>query len=933
MLRFLATALLAVTFFHVALAQQIALPPHTVEGYLPNGLHYMIKANDLPRHTVEFRLVMHVGSLQETEQQLGGAHFLEHMATKGMKKFPGRSMVDYFERQGMKYGRDINAFTGFDRTIYWFTVPTYGDASRAMDTTLMVVNGILSELTFDEERTRKERGVILEELRGYDTHDPFYSLKIGCGLHANRIPLGDEEDIQRIDRRRLIDFYRKWYAPQFATLVVVGDIDAYRMEQGIRRYMGNIPRRGKRRLKPTPLIYKKGMQLMELRDTMDSQSKLELMIPHPCTATATLTDAVEHERGQMLRQALSTRLQMAHVPCHVTDQWYLADLSHFTFNYNGVNKDSLQNYIARTANELLYLASHGPEEEELKELIQWGKEHVHCHTTNALSSVWCDNFIDQVIVGDRRIYTEAEAEQVRQGVAQTTSADMQRLASQLLMAMQQHLLVAYTNHEGEPGKMDEADVQTAWQRGDATRACAYSIPRNKRRNEEELHCPVPQVLLQSHPYDEKEVVESWHVYSDLGISEVRLKNGVRLLFRPTLDEERKVQLMALGRGGTSSLDDDDCYQLKDAVAYMDMGGIEGIGADTLMAVMSMGEIGMNVGLEDDWHQLMASSDEAAAQVMMNLVYEKMHHPRKCYEDFEEARQSEINDWGKETLLMRLMRGDADRLMQNCIDSVVGNVRTRRPMQCDDLMAMDLDRMEKYYRRLYTNPEGLTIILTGNYDRPTVEQAAIGTFARMQRPDSVLSVCDEPVQPMRTYTRQFDNNMPSQTVYNYLFAGNYDPSLRQTLTFKLMRDLLQARLLSVLRERENIVYSPYSDLYYRGLPQRTYYFWLNIAVKNENAERMQKLLRGIIGDLQEHPVNTAELEKLKRSFVVTRRQQLSDVAPTEWRNAIAGLLKNGESLRDFDHYEDVLSSITPADVQTAFRNYIDFDHCILMYKAK
>ena len=73
---------------------KINLPRGTVEGYLDNGLHYIIMPNALPRHGIEMRLVMKVGSLQENDQQKGGAHFLEHMSFSGTKHFPQNAWVD-----------------------------------------------------------------------------------------------------------------------------------------------------------------------------------------------------------------------------------------------------------------------------------------------------------------------------------------------------------------------------------------------------------------------------------------------------------------------------------------------------------------------------------------------------------------------------------------------------------------------------------------------------------------------------------------------------------------------------------------------------------------------------------------------------------------------------------------------------------------------
>ena len=119
--------------------KKIGLPPNTVEGVLPNGLHYLILPNGTPAHTTEFRLVMRLGSAQETDNQKGAAHFLEHMSFAGSKHFPGRGMVDYLESLGMKFGRDINAVTGYDRTIFMLTVPMDKTDSAVSDKVLLIL--------------------------------------------------------------------------------------------------------------------------------------------------------------------------------------------------------------------------------------------------------------------------------------------------------------------------------------------------------------------------------------------------------------------------------------------------------------------------------------------------------------------------------------------------------------------------------------------------------------------------------------------------------------------------------------------------------------------------------------------------------------------------------------------------------------------------
>ena len=121
--------------------------------------------------------------------------------------------------------------------------------------------------------------------------------------------------------------------------------------------------------------------------------------------------------------------------------------------------------------------------------------------------------------------------------------------------------------------------------------------------------------------------------------------------------------------------------------------------------------------------------------------------------------------------------------------------------------------------------------------------------------------------------------------------------------------------------------------YRGIPQRVVIFRLYIDVKNENFDRMTRELRTIIDDLRNHPVSTQELKKMKHSFIVTKRQALTDVAPNEWKSVLTTLQKDGGTLDEYNRYDEILRSITPEDVMEGFRRHIDYDKMTLLYQQK
>ena len=181
---------------------------------------------------------------------------------------------------------------------------------------------------------------------------------------------------------------------------------------------------------------------------------------------------------------------------------------------------------------------------------------------------------------------------------------------------------------------------------------------------------------------------------------------------------------------------------------------------------------------------------------------------------------------------------------------------------------------------------------------------------------------------------FPNENERQTIFDYLYYGNYEAGLRNSLMLKLVRDVVRNRLLSVLREQESLLYSPYMLLYYKGLPQAGYYFDINASVDTKNMEKVDQLLKEIIRDVQENEVEENELAALQRSFVVTRREVVNDYATAEWKKYLMGALRDGETLDDLARYEEILYSITPADLKDACRKYLNMERCgVLLMQGK
>src|SRR5262245_59527696 len=202
--------------------------PEMLIGWLPNGLRFYVRANAKPAHRAELRLVVKAGSVLEDPDQLGLAHFVEHMQFEGTRHFPGQGITEFLSTLGLGIGADANAATSYDETQYTLRVPS--DSPGALDRALLVLEDWASQgATFDPRAIDRQRGIVLSEWRlhlgaGERMQDKIRRSQLEGSRYADRPPIGDPAIIEKAQREQLMRFYRDWYRPDLMAVIVVGDI-------------------------------------------------------------------------------------------------------------------------------------------------------------------------------------------------------------------------------------------------------------------------------------------------------------------------------------------------------------------------------------------------------------------------------------------------------------------------------------------------------------------------------------------------------------------------------------------------------------------------------------------------------------------------------------------------------------------------------------
>ncbi|HEX8568890.1 MAG TPA: insulinase family protein, partial [Caulobacteraceae bacterium] len=224
-----------------ARADVVQPDPAVRRGVLPNGLRYAVMSNKQPAEGVSIRLNIDVGSFEEAEDERGIAHFLEHMAFNGTRTIAEGELDRVFAAQGVAFGRDQNASTSSFDTTYFLDL-SLADPAK-LELAFRWMREVADGMVLSREAVERERGVVLAEHDTglgpartlFEAQTKFLSPEL---RGPTRWPIGTRETLKAIDAARLRAFYDRWYRPENASVVIVGDLPVEELERRVAQTFG-----------------------------------------------------------------------------------------------------------------------------------------------------------------------------------------------------------------------------------------------------------------------------------------------------------------------------------------------------------------------------------------------------------------------------------------------------------------------------------------------------------------------------------------------------------------------------------------------------------------------------------------------------------------------------------------------------------------------
>lgn len=912
-------------------AQELSLPNKTLAGTLDNGLQYIIKQSHNPAQKIEFRLIVRSGSVVETDAEKGSAHFLEHMAFGNTKHYPNRGLVKFLESLGMKYGTDINAFTGYDRTIYSFSVPTDRNKKEVIEKSLTILKDWIVGIEFEQHSVDKEKGIILQELSTYGVDDDFYWLKLGKGIHSQRMPLGTAEDISNMTVETLKGYYDKHYTTDNVGVIIVGDMSAKQMKKQVEKVFGGIEKRRKGTYANQNLIYNKGQEIFVVLDSVTTSPKLEIIIPHKSYPHTTIEEAIRRERVKLMAHLIEQELREKGYSLSVSNHWYLANTEHFVFSLSSKDKDEMLYKVSAITAEINHVLKSGFDQRILSENIERSikrLEGIDDANTNSIYST-CELYTDYILSKDKLIANKEEFRKVVKGIEKTTNSDLIEILKGVVGSSEQNVLYALRCNNNDKDSLTAQSIHSAWKKG-YEKDLIYNHKREKQEQKEEKQIVIPE-LSKKHAFSHKQL-EDMIKYKDCGISEVILTNGIKLIIKKTKDTEGKLYITSFAPKGITSIPDKDFAVLSDIGGYIETNDLKHINSEQLLDYMYKNDISLGVAIENYWHGYIGKCSKENMQEMFNLIYSNMYERNENNSEFEGIMSSLKESSNKESLFFK-QRAMLPQVKAEAIkDSIVGITYSRDKSLTNSRKPYEAKFSEiiGFYKELYEPTENLTFVVCGNVDEGTLIKLFTSTFGRIEKKAANNKMGNRkhshPTKQSTVYVQGKDS---LQTEISYLHYGKADSEFKQSLVLKMIRLILQNRIIDIIREKEGLVYSPFVSFEQINTPERLFYYKISIDTEKQHADRVLSLLDSIINKMKTELITDAELDAIKRSFQIAKRETLTDDAPSEWHKYIIETIKNGYSIEDIDKYQAILDSIKPIDIKEVMNKKIIKDNSTII----
>lgn len=875
---------------------------------LANGMNVYLLSRAQPG--VELRLLVESGSLQETEEQRGLAHFTEHMAFKGTTHFPDTQSFKQLEKQGLNLGSHVNAATSLNSTVYKLSLPQATPAQ--VETGLQVLADWAQGMTFDPVAFDKERPVIIEEWRlrqgiGFRINNALEQLRYAGSRYAQRDPIGLLDIIRNAPVSTAKDYYQTWYQPQRMSLVVIGQFNHHDVSELTKTYF-NQPAQTTaaqddpawQHFAPQPDLLVKpvfdkeqGQRIMQFALQRDIRAPLD-------TRRGQYDDLLDNLWVAILNQRLTALVDNGQLPsASINPQGAMLDKKRLQqlMIIHPQNKDYLTG-ISLLWTEIQRLATQPVTQAELDDARQnllaklsqqaagesrYGNDYLADNITTALEY--------RMPVQDKRQQLTTTWELIKP----VTPDTLKNHVAGFLQASSPRLAVI--GPDSEKSQFNEKAFTERWQQIRKSAPGPFTLT-------------VRQVALNVTPAGQGTIVQEQSL--PLPATESwQLSNGMRIIVHQDKTLKDNIQINLRIPGGRSLEPTGQEGLTEWALKLPESSGYGDLSARELALFSKQHSLTLRPYSELLNHGFRGEAPPEELDTLLKLLHLKITRPQFSGEKLLRNQQATLESLSSMPVERRFLDAINQESHTNGGRLVINENGGWRHFTAAQL--------QNNNRLLLSPVQDMTLVISGAADKKQIKQSVEKWIAALPASTQRLQWRDPKIAPkMEPLSRTYPIASSDKTMVSIQYAAPAQWSQKETLVLQLLDSVISRQLRGALREQAGGIYALSFSSMLAKLPAPYYSARLNFTTDPQRAAEMTTLSRHVLSTLKSQGVPEDALKEARANWLLEKQQVYQSAA--FWTESLAQIAGDDNNFIRIIQEEALIKNITTDDLNQALSRY-------------
>lgn len=905
-----------------ATSPALPIDPNVKIGKLPNGLVYYIRKNVEPKNRAELYLGNKIGSLMENEEQLGLAHFTEHMAFNGTKDFPKNEIINYLQKAGVRFGADLNAYTGFNQTVYQLPIPT--DSAEVFKTGFKILANWAGKVTMDGKEIDNERGVIIEEdrQRGKNAQQriskqllPFL---LGDSRYAKRIPIGDVDLLQKFTHDKIRNFYKDWYRPNLQTVIAVGDFDVNEVEKLIIANFSELKNPANEKARTYYSIPDNVQPLVKIATDPEQPYNVAQLIykqkQGPVKTEADYkTQIAQNMVNNMLAARIAEIMQKGNAPFLFAQSSYGPYQGGMIWDMNALQTVAvaktgaeLEKALVAAVAENERMAKFGftaGELETVKKKMEASNEKQFKEKDKTKSSAYVQQYLNNFLIGSA-IPSEEYSYELNKKLLQSISLADVNAAAKAMVTKNNQILVVQAPEKEKANLPQEASLIAALKNA-GNGVTPY------------VDNAVNKPLIAQAPKAGTIVNETKN--DKIGITTLTLSNGVKVVLKPTDFKNDQVIFTSFAKGGASLASNDDFLSAENA-NLIAQSGVGDYNPTQLSKYLAGKNAAVGAYIDDLYQGFSGNASPKDLETAFQLIYARATNPRKDVEIFNKN----ISDF---KVITANKGSNPSSVFADTVQAVMANYHKRgMPTTLADIDKINIDKAYAFYKDRFADASGQTFVFVGNFDVEQIKPLITTYLASLPSLNRNENFVDNGVNPPKgKVSKTVKKGLEDKVSVQLVFHDDYTYSAENNVMLDALKAALDIKITERLREKESGVYSPGVSLSVQKNPAAHYYFTISFNCAKANVEKLINAALEEVNNFKNNGVTAEDLQKFKSEEL--RQVELSLRENGYWLAYLTNRLKYNDNVEQVLDNTSRINGVTVDATKTAAKKYLNGDNYI------